>query len=156
MKFGQVNSGDDLADAVQFSKQYVALADMTITNSTSELSALSGTFAGTGKTITANKLNQGSVIRIRGGGVYSTPLAITGTITIRVKLGNTVVASTIISSLVGNLSSEPFAFNCALIVRSIGASGVVAPLGSIELNTGITSQLKANGSVVSREHHKDY
>lgn len=132
MKFGEINTNSDLENVIQFSKQYVALADTTITNNTSETSMLSGSFAGAGKSITST-LNTGSVIRLRFGGTITTPLVVPGSLTIKLKMNNTVVGTVVFNSLLGNMVGNFFNGNCALIVRATGTSGQVSPIGAIEI-----------------------
>lgn len=111
---------------------FIQTADKTVTNTAAETSALG---VGTGsKMIKSDVIKVGSRIRIHGEGVYSTPLLTSG-ITIRVKLGNTVVATITTSSIVTGASSRAFTFDCILVFRSVGATGSVVAGGTAAYTT---------------------
>lgn len=108
---------------------FTATADATITNTTSELSGL-GTGIGT-KTLTANSTVIGRTIRIEGSGVYSAAVVSPGTLTIKIKLGSTVLASTVLGAIVSGASNLGFQFEADFTFRTIGGSGTVVTAGSI-------------------------
>lgn len=115
--------------------QYMALQDTTVTNTTAETSALAAVCSGS-RIIPANRLVRGTTITIRGGGVYTTPLLAPGTLTIRVKLGGAVIATTNVTQLLGGMTAAAYDLSCTLMCRAPGASGLMAPIGGLNFATG--------------------
>lgn len=141
-KWGDIQADADPSAIIQFTKQYVATADATVTNTTVESSLLSTTYQGVGKTLAANKLSVGSVIRVRVGGVYSIPAALGGSLVVRLKLSSTTLASvTISSTLLGLLlqTDQTFDLSVSIVVRAAGANGSVAVTGSVNFMTTATA-----------------
>jgi len=100
-------------------------ASATVANSTSETSLL-GTITG-GKTLAAGSLVVGKSLRVRAWGVLSS----TGNpnLTVRVKLGSTVVATTGAVAQVGTPSQAGWELDGILTCRTTGASGSVFAQG---------------------------
>lgn len=117
---------------------FTQTADATVTNTVTETSIL-GTGVGT-KTLPANFLVAGKSVRIRVGGVYSTPIG-TPSIVIKVKLGTTVIATVTTTSLLASASSLEFDGEVFITCRTTGASGTVMTHGDIEYATGITGTI---------------
>lgn len=114
---------------------FVATADKTVTNTVSETSIIP---TGSGSTtLAASYLTVGKALRLRLGGVYSTPALATPAVTIKVKLGSTVLATVTTTSLLSGASSLEFDGEVLITCRSTGASGSVVIHGDIEYATGL-------------------
>lgn len=87
-------------------------------------------------TLPANYLTVGKTIRFSIRGLYSAPAISVGTITIRIKLGSTTLASGTASSLVALASNLGFDGECVITCRSIGASGSVIIMGGVTYGVG--------------------
>lgn len=143
MKLGDIKSDQEVSDVIEFNKQFAALAEVVITNTTTKTSALSASFAGIGKIIAANKLKKGSIIRMRISGLITIPALLPGNLVLGLELGGVTVASaTITSSLLGLLALTNSAFDAtaSLLVRNDGVSGSVIPGGSVGFMTGAGRQ----------------
>lgn len=103
--------------------------DKLITNTTVETSAL-GSGIGS-KLIKSTEILPGRRLRLHGEGIYSAPLLF-ASLTARVKLGGTTVASVTTSSLGLNVTDKAFTFDCLLVFRSTGVSGKVVAGGSAQ------------------------
>lgn len=130
---------------------FVSTADKVVGNTTSETTGI-GT--GTGSvTIPANTLKVGNIVRVIGGGIYSTQTLTPGNLTIKVKLGTTVIASTTMTVLVGAVASAAFDLSSRIAVRTIGATASLAPVGGLNFATSAGARLFADlvngGSAVS-------
>lgn len=122
------------ADSVIFSQT----ADKTLVNSATETTALG---AGVGsRMIMANTLAPGKRIRIHGEGVYTIPAILPSSITIKVKIGNTVIGSVTTSSLVTGATNKAFTFDALLVVRTIGATGTCVIGGTASYTTATGSK----------------
>lgn len=129
---------------------FTQTADKTITNTTSETSAI-GTGVGT-LTLLANTLVAGSTIHIDGGGVYSAAAITPGNLTIKIKLGSTVIATCVLGALVSGATTLAYNFDAVLVFRSIGASGTVLCHGELDYNSGLGrnfGDLTNNGAVTT-------
>lgn len=117
---------------------FTATADKTSTNTTSDSSIVG---SGTGSTtMPTNFLTVGKTIRIRIGGIYSTP--ITGaTATVKIKLGSTVIASVATTALLSNASGLMFDGEVVFTCRTTGGSGTVMTHGYVEYQTGVAGTL---------------
>jgi hypothetical protein len=111
---------------------FVATAGSAVANTTNETSLI-GTGVGS-KTLPASFFVAGKVIRIRGGGIYSSLGSSPGTITFKIKLGSTVIASQVLTPTV-SMASSAFQFDLRLTCRSAGGSGTIMPEGRLELAT---------------------
>lgn len=113
---------------------FMATASTTIANSSAETSAIP---TGVGSlTFPANFMNTGTIIRLKGGGIFST-LITPGNLTVKMKLGSTVIASVVISNLLASASNNAFDFEGTIICRSTGASGSVVATGFVTYDTGV-------------------
>lgn len=144
-------SGDALSIGTQsfVTCIYAATTDATVTNTVTETSAI-GTGNGT-KTLAANSISSGRVLRIDGGGVYSAAAVTPGNLTIRVKLGSTIIASVVLGALVSGASTLAYNFESILVFRTIGATGTVLCHGMIDYNSGVGRNFGdlTNGGVVT-------
>jgi hypothetical protein len=96
---------------------FTAQAVKTITNSASETSMIA---SGVGNlTLPANFLTLAKSIRIIGSGLYSTPLA-GSAVTIKVKLGSTVIASVTTTALLSLATNKSYSFEVNLVCYGIG------------------------------------
>ncbi len=117
---------------------FTQTADQTVTNTTTETTLL-GTGVGT-KTLPSNFFTIGKTIRLRVGGVYSTP--ITGaTATIRVKYGSTTLATIATTSLLASASNLEVDGEVLITCRTTGGTGTVITHGDIEYLTGVTGTI---------------
>lgn len=112
---------------------FVATASKTVGNTGTETSAVP-TGVGT-VTLPANFLVAGKVIRISGGGVFST-LITPGTLTVKVKLGSVVVASVAITNLLASAANNAFQFAGTMVCRTAGVSGTVMADGQADYDSG--------------------
>lgn len=113
---------------------YSNTAPVVITNTTTETSIFVASTT-TQRTLGANFLVLGKVIRIKGGGVYSTD-ALGGQVTIRVKIGAVTIGSVATTSLVNSAASRAFSFEVNIPVSAVGASGAVSVDGHLSYSTG--------------------
>lgn len=114
---------------------FIGTADKTVTNTVTETSIVP---TGVGSlTLAANYLTVGKTIRMRIGGIYSTPVASTPSVLIKIKLGTTVIATVTTTGLLAGASSLEFDGEILITCRSTGASGSVMVHGDIEYATGI-------------------
>lgn len=114
---------------------FTQTADKTVTNTTTETSII-GTGVGT-MTLPANLLVAGKTIRLRIGGVYSTPIASTPSLVIKVKFASTVIATVTTSGLLSGATTLEFDGEVLITCRTTGASGTVMVHGDIEYATGV-------------------
>jgi hypothetical protein len=98
-------------------------ADKTVANTTSETSLIP---TGVGSaTLAANSFSAGKVLRIRLSGKYGTKTAPAGDITIKVKLGSTVVNTSGTHSVDPGETDQFWTVDLCLTCRTTGASGTV-------------------------------
>lgn len=107
----------------------------TVTNTVTETTIL-GTGVGS-LTLPANFFIAGRTVRLRIGGIYTTPLAATPSIIIKVKYGSTVIATVTTSALLSGATNLEFDGEIAITCRTTGASGSVVVHGDIEYATGV-------------------
>lgn len=108
---------------------YSATATALVANSVTETSIIP-TGVGT-KTIPANFFAPGKSVRIRGGGIFGT-LASPGTLTFKLKLGSTVIASSVLTPPVSGVNNA-LAIELLLVCRAAGGSGGILPDGRMIL-----------------------
>ncbi len=114
---------------------FTQTADATVTNTVAETSIV-GSGVG-GLTLPANFFVAGKTIRLRIGGIYSTPALATPSIVVKVKLGSTVIATVTTSGLLSGATNLEFDGEVAITCRTTGASGTVMVHGDIEYATGV-------------------
>lgn len=107
---------------------FVAIADKTIANTASETTAV-GTGWGS-LVLPAGFLKQGTRFHVTAGGVYSTP-ALFSEVAVKVKLGATVIASTLTSALINPATNKAFNLDVTMTCRATGASGKVIAHGNV-------------------------
>lgn len=108
---------------------FIGTADKTVTNTTSDTSAVPTGVGST--TVQADWWQVGRVVRITAHGVYSTPAITGGTATVKVKIGSTTIASVSTSALLTGASSLGFYFEVLMTCRAVGASGSISIGGAI-------------------------
>lgn len=118
---------------------FTQTADQTVTNTVTETSIL-GTGVGS-KTLSANYLIAGKTIRIRIGGIYSTPALATPSVTIKVKYGSTILATVTTSSLLSGATNLEFDGEVMITCRTTGATGTIMCHGDIEYATGVAGTI---------------
>ena len=91
----------------------------------------------------------GKKFTITGFGVYSTPIANTSTVTIKIKYGATTVTSVTTGALPASATNLPFTFNADCTVRSIGATGTVICNGMFDYATALTGIVKTTNALIS-------
>lgn len=145
------NSAFSLSQAIN-PVQYMALSNVIIANTTTETSALSSTAYGS-KTILANRLVTSSTVNIQGGGIFSIPLVTPGNVTIRLKINGATVITSVVSSLTGAMTDGAFQFDCSLVCRTAGSSGILSSVGGLNFaapaGARIFSDLVNGGTDVS-------
>lgn len=131
---------------------FTMTSSATVTNSTAETSIIG---AGTGSTvIVANTVMVGRTIRLEGYGVYSAAAVLPGNLTIKVKLGSTVIATSTLSAILASASTLGYQFSADITFRTIGASGTVMIGGSLDYATTSSgtrtfADLNNNGSTTT-------
>lgn len=121
---------------------FTQTADQTVTNTTTETTIL-GSGVGT-KTLPANFFVAGKTIRLRIGGIYSTPAVATPSIIIKVKYGSTTIATVTTSSLLSGASNLEFDGEVLITCRTTGSSGTVMVHGDIEYATGVAGTISVD------------
>lgn len=99
---------------------FVATADGTVANTTTPTTAI-GSGSGT-LTIPSGFLQTGRTIRIKGGGIVSTPVT-GGSFTGRLKIGSATAATFTTTALPASASNNQFDFEITITGRTTGASG---------------------------------
>jgi hypothetical protein len=102
------------------------IAKVTVSNSAAETTILTAA-----PSIAAAALLAGSVIRIRFSGLYSTAVA-APTLTVKIKLGGVVVASSAISNLLASASALSFEGEALVTCWTTGAGGTVQGGGNVQ------------------------
>lgn len=129
---------------------FTGTATKTIVNTGTETSSIP-TGVGT-LTIPANFLVAGKTLRLSGGGIFSTLLT-PGNLTIKMKLGATVIASNVVSNLLASASNNAFQFSATITCRTTGATGTILVDGNASYDTGTLSRgfaaLNNTGSATS-------
>jgi hypothetical protein len=136
---------------------FTQTADASVTNSTTETNII-GT--GTGSlTIGANTLASANKFTIRAGGTFVVPASPTGTVTVRVKMGSTTLASAVFDVSAGNFqasTTSSWEMDFVGVVRTTGASGTIMPTGYVcflgaylDPNFPITGRLNNSGTAVT-------
>jgi hypothetical protein len=111
---------------------YSNTAAVTITNTVSETSIF---VAGTSalRTLGANFAATGKAIRVKCGGVYTTPL--TASFVIKIKLGSTILAQITTTAINNNPNKLGFVAEATILFTAIGATGSVQADGHISYTT---------------------
>lgn len=94
------------------------VADGTTITAAAETSLYSSTVP-----VPGNSLTPGRTVRFEYFGILSTAVAAPGTLTFKVKLGSTVIATVTTPTLVTSLSSNGFSLTGYLVCRTAGAGG---------------------------------
>jgi len=111
---------------------YSNTAAVTLTNTTTETSIfVSGTSAL--RTLGANLATTGKGIRIKCGGVYTTPL--TASLLIKIKIGSVIVAQVTTTAINNNPNRLGFQAEAVILFTSVGATGTVQCDGHINYAT---------------------
>lgn len=130
-----VNGGTGSSTFTAPSVLFTQTSDATVTNTTNETTII-GTGVGS-LTLPADFLIVGRTIRLRVGGVYTTPAIATPSVLIKVKVGTAIVATVTTSGLLSGATNLEFDGEVLVTCRSTGSSGSVATHGDIEYSTGV-------------------
>lgn len=121
-------------------RQFSGINDRVIANTTTEMSLFPSSSVGP-RTIANDSMEIGDSISVRGGGIFTTAL-VPGNLTVRVKMGSTVIGSGVISALLTSAVNNAFAFSLDIVYRTLGASGTVMVDGHLNYAaSGATSRL---------------
>lgn len=90
------------------------------------------------RTIPANTLKAGMLIRVEAWGVYTTP-GTAGTGRIKVKFGSTVLCDTGAQTLTNSVTNRGWRVGALLAVRTVGATGTVECQGCFQPSTSATA-----------------
>lgn len=118
---------------------FTQTADKTVTNTVTETSLI-GTGVGT-MTLPANFFVAGKTIRLRIGGIYTTPAVATPSVVVKVKYGSTVIATVTTTSLLSGATNLEFDGEILITCRTTGGSGSVMCHGDIEYSTGLAGTI---------------
>jgi hypothetical protein len=119
-------------------------------NNTATETSLIGTLGIGSTTIPANTFSDGSIMEARAQGFFSLP-AVADTLTLKMKCGATVLASTSFTPAAGTLTNPTFRFWLMITGRGTGAGGSLMTNGQVDFSTGITTtgQAVLNTSAVA-------
>jgi len=109
------------------------IADGTTITSTSETS-----FYSSAVSLPANSLYAARMLQFQYFGIISTAAAAPGTLTLKVKLGSTIVATITTPTLVTSLSSNAFEIRGRLICRTSGSSGTFEGFAEFSVDSETT------------------
>lgn len=120
---------------------YTQNVSTTVTNTVTETTIL-GAGLGYGRTLPANFFNvTGKTVRLRIGGIYSTPAASTPSLIIKIKYGSVVVATITTSGLLAGAINLRFDGEIFLTCQSTGATGTLVSHGDIQYAAGLAGQV---------------
>lgn len=119
---------------------FTQTADATVTNTVTETSIV-GAGVGYGLTLPANFFIIGKTIRLRIGGIYTTPAIATPSVVVKIKYGTTVLATVTTSSLLSGATALEFDGEIDITCRTTGATGTVSMHGDIEYATGVAGTI---------------
>jgi hypothetical protein len=146
----QVNTSGTLNSSIDYLKVYGfnTISSLTLTNTTSETSIISSLLS-TGATKTLynsnsviSDLNFGKKFRFNAKGGLTTSNSIN--LTLKIKLGNTIISSSPLIGLTNTLSSAYFEIDTTFTIRSTGATGNVFGSGTIISDQGLTLSIPSN------------
>lgn len=109
-----------------------------------------GTGVGT-MTLPAAFFTVGKTIRITVYGAYSTKASGAGNLTIKIKLGSTIICAIPATAVTANLTKQPFVIDVIITCRTTGATGTVIGQGDLFLviataQTGVSYMLPNQGT----------
>ena len=123
---------------------YTQTTATTVANSVTETTIL-GAGLGYGRTLPTNFFNViGKSLRLRIGGVYSTPIASTPTLIIKIKYGAVILATVTTTGLFANAVNERFDGDIVLTCTSLGTTGTVLIHGAVQYAVGMVGQVLAD------------
>lgn len=132
------SSGASAAGALSLAVNTSIPAGNTVANSTSETNFASK------RTLSANSLSVGQVIRVTAYGIYGTDAISAGTITLKLKVGSTDLATSgALTNIVG-LANRGWTLNALAVVTAIGASGAIETQGWAALSTAVNTATVAD------------
>ena len=108
---------------------YTATTNKIITNTTAATSVFSTSSVGT-LMFAPNLMTHGKLIRLKGAGVYSTPLT-PGSAQLVLALGGSTIASLVTSSFLNSASNSGFVFESHILCETSGSSGKFSTAGNI-------------------------
>lgn len=118
---------------------FTSTADAAVANSSVEATVV-GTGVGT-QTLPTNFLLAGRTVRITVYGKYGTKAAAGGNITVAVKFGSTVIATTGSQAPVANQTNQMFKVEVYVTCRTTGAGGTVSAQGATTLDAGLVPSM---------------
>lgn len=121
--FVNVRTGQAGGEATDFTQTNTVTVANTVTET-----AISGTGIGS-LTLPANQLKVGKNLRVRAWGVLSSKAAAAGNLTIKIKLGSTVILSTTAIALTTSLSNNLWQLDSDMTCRAVGGSGTIMAQG---------------------------
>jgi hypothetical protein len=146
----QVNTGGTLNSSINYLKIYGfnTISSLTLTNTISEISIISSLLS-TGATKTLYNSNSvisdlisGKKFRFNAKGILTTSNSIN--LTLKIKLGNTIISSSPLIGLTNTLSSAYFEIDTTFTIRTTGATGNVFGSGTIISDQGLTLSIPSN------------
>lgn len=115
--------------AVKEKFQCSQISDVTVSNTITATSLLSGTIVGT-KTLAANAFTQGRTLHVVAAGLMKVSSVSAGVLLLKLKLGSTVVKTLQIAFQSGNTDQPlPWRADFEITCRTIGGSGTVKTTG---------------------------
>lgn len=119
--------------AMGISPLFVQTADVILTNTVTETSIV-GSGVGS-KTLVAGFFNApGKVLRVRLAGIYSTPAIVSSSVTIKIKIGTTVIATGTTTAIATGATNLRFIGDAIITCRTSGVSGVLSIDSAIVYN----------------------
>lgn len=112
----------------------------TVTNTVSETSII-GTGSGYGLTSPINFYTLAKTLRLRIGGIYTTPIGSTPSLIIKIKCGTVVIATVTTTGLLAGATNLRFDGEIFIVCQSIGATGTVMVHGDIQYAAGLAGQV---------------
>lgn len=104
---------------------FVSTSNYTVSNSSSNDVSIVPAGLGT-RTLPANYLQTGKVLRVRASGIYSSTTTTAGTVTFKIKLGATTISTTTtINSLTTSQTNQLWVLNATFICQTVGSSGTI-------------------------------
>jgi hypothetical protein len=133
------NDGFDLRQAINTADTVQATTSTsgTVANTTAETSVL-GSVVGS-SVLAANALAVGRTLRIQAWGIVSDTG--TPTLTVKVKLGSTVILTTGAITLASGISDKLWRLEAIITCRSVGGSGTVFGQGQFNYNNGLFTDI---------------
>jgi hypothetical protein len=117
--------------------------------STSDVSCFSPSGTGPGQTVPANTVSIGNYFHLYCTGYYSTPIANTATVTVKINWGGTNIVSITTAALPASASNFPFTLDVVCTVRTIGATGTIICSGGLYYSAALAGVALLFNSMLS-------